>query len=193
MGPACAHPPRSHEMPGAAQLAGLRARCQLPTLALLPPAAVRLLDQDRRLNDRQACPRERQQALLPLSTSHTLKFALPASPCVQCCSQAANGHGVLLPIPAWTCVPTGTSPRSVCAAVIMGIAFAFYLVAQNRWSWHMVGGSRSELMEVSGAGPRCWLGCWGREVDKGWGWGPQRGREGRSQDDRRGLQAEAGS
>lgn len=34
----------------------------------------------------------------------------------------------------------------------MGLAFAFYLVAQNRWSWHMVWAGRRELMEVRGQG-----------------------------------------
>ena len=34
---------------------------------------------------------------------------------------------------------------------IMGLAFAYFLVAQNRWSWHLIGHRHGEL-EVGGAG-----------------------------------------
>ncbi|KAL4429616.1 hypothetical protein ABPG77_008665 [Micractinium sp. CCAP 211/92] len=45
---------------------------------------------------------------------------------------------------------------AISMTVIMGLAFAFYLVAQNRWSWHMVWAGRRELMEeVLPQAPAC--------------------------------------
>ncbi|KAL4458369.1 hypothetical protein ABPG75_013234 [Micractinium tetrahymenae] len=51
-----------------------------------------------------------------------------------------------------------STKTAVSMTVIMGIAFAYFLMAQNRWSWHLVGGSRSELLEeVLPQAPVCGL------------------------------------
>ena len=52
---------------------------------------------------------------------------------------------------------------AACMTGIMGLAFAYFLVAQNRWSWHLIGHRHGEL-EVGQPGlPGClpaWLpGC----------------------------------
>ena len=41
------------------------------------------------------------------------------------------------------------SPRtSIVMTVILGCAFFYFLVAQNRWSWHLIGGRAQNEMEV---------------------------------------------
>lgn len=50
------------------------------------------------------------------------------------------------------------SPKTaITMTAIMGLAFAYFLVAQNRWSWHLIGQRHSELEEALPQPPPCGL------------------------------------
>lgn len=95
-----------------------------------------------RLGDRPPAPRRNFQAHWQYACEGQWRTAF------LCFSGGIPVFFANMALAAWIKFDYSSKTAAVMTA-IMGVAFAYFLVAQNRWSWHLVGGGgRGELEEA---------------------------------------------